>query len=67
MTAMTGAERSKKLRDKERTKGILKLVMKLTVTEREWIQQGQDIGEFEDATEFLLEATKFYNENHSKT
>ncbi len=67
MAAMTGAERSQKLRDKEIAKGIGKLVLKLTDTERGWIQDGQDIGDFEDATEFLLAATKFYNENHIKT
>lgn len=67
MAAMTGAERSQKLRDKETAKGIGKLILKLTETERGWIQEGQDIGEYEDATEFLLAATKFYNENHEKT
>lgn len=67
MAAMTGAERSKKLRDKEKSKGIDKLVMKLTATERGWIQEGQDIGDYDDHTEFLLAATKFYNENHIET
>jgi hypothetical protein len=66
MTAMNGAERSRKLRDKEKADGIVKLVMKLTATEREWIYQGQDAGGFDDHTEFLLAATKFYNENHVK-
>lgn len=63
--AMTGAERSQKLRDEEKTKGIQRLVMKLTTTERGWIQQGQDIGQFEDHTEFLLAATKAYIEQNS--
>jgi hypothetical protein len=66
MTAMTGAERSKKLRDEEKAKGIQKLVLKLTATERGWIQDGQDIGGFEDPTEFLLEATKLYIRENSK-
>ena len=54
MTAMTGAERSRKLRDEERAKGIQRLVMKLTATERGWIQQGQDIEGYSDHTEYLL-------------
>jgi hypothetical protein len=67
MTAMTGAERSKKLREKEKADGIQRLVMKLTATERGWIQQGQDAGGYECHTEFLLAATKFYSEKHKKT
>ena len=62
MTAKTGAVRSQELRDKEKAKGIEKLVMKLTKTEREWIQKGQDLGGFEDHTEFLLEATRAWIE-----
>jgi hypothetical protein len=58
--AMTGGERSQKLRDEEKAKGIQRLVMKLTDTERGWIHQGQEIGRFEDHTEFLLAATKAY-------
>lgn len=65
MTAKTGAERSQKLRDKEAADGIVKLVMKLTATEREWIQTGQDLGEFHDATEFLLAATRAYIEQNT--
>jgi hypothetical protein len=67
MTAMTGAERSRKLRDKEKADGTQRLVMKLTATERGWIQQGMDIGGFECHTEFLLAAAKFYNENRAET
>ena len=63
MTAMTGSERSQKLRDEEKAKGIQRLLMKLTATEREWIQQGQDLGKYDDHTEFLLAATKAYIEN----
>jgi hypothetical protein len=65
MTAKTGAERSQKLRDEEKAKGIQRLVMKLTDTERGWIQKGQDIGKFDDHTEFLLAATKAYVEINS--
>jgi hypothetical protein len=63
--AMTGGERSQKLRDEEKAKGIQRLVMKLTATEREWIQTGQELGGFDDATEFLLAATKAYIEQNS--
>lgn len=65
--AKSGKERSQELRDREKAKGIDKLVLKLTETERDWIQCGQDIGGYEDHTEFLLAATKFYNDNHEKT
>lgn len=67
MTAMTGAERSRKLRDEEKAKGIQKLVMKLTEAEREWIQQAQDIGGYEDHTELLLQLTRDYIKNNEKT
>jgi hypothetical protein len=63
--AMTGGEHSKKLRDEEKAKGIQRLLMKLTPTERGWIQRGQEIGQFEDPTEFLLAATKAYVEQSS--
>jgi hypothetical protein len=64
--AMNGAERAQRLRDKEKAGGIEKLVMKLTATERSWIQDGQSLGGYDDATEFLLAATKEYIENHKK-
>lgn len=58
--AMTGAERAEKCRKKKEDSGIKALALQLTETERRWIQDGQDLGEYEDATEFLLEATKEY-------
>jgi hypothetical protein len=64
--AMDGKERAKKLRDKEKAGGIEKLLLKLTATERSWIQTGQSLGGYDDATEFLLAATKEYNEKHKK-
>jgi hypothetical protein len=64
--AMTGADRAKKLRDKEKAGGIEKLLLKLTATERSWIQDGQSLGGYDDATEFLLAATKEYIEKHKK-
>jgi hypothetical protein len=65
MTAKTGAERSQKLRDKEAADGIVKLTHKLTATERQWIQTGQDLGGYDDVTEFLLAATKAYIEKNT--
>jgi hypothetical protein len=64
--AMTGAERAKKLRDKEKAGGIEKLLLKLTATERGWIQTGQGLGGYDDATEFLLAATNEYIKKHKK-
>jgi hypothetical protein len=64
--AMTGGERAQRLRDKEKAEGIEKLLLKLTATERSWIQTGQDLGGYDDATEFLLEATRLYNFINSK-
>jgi hypothetical protein len=64
--AMTGSERAQRLRDKEKAGGIQKLALKLTATERSWIQDGQDLGSFVDHTEFLLAATKEYIEKHKK-
>ena len=58
--AMSGKERSKKLADKEKAAGTVRLLLKLTPTERQWIQDGQAIGLFDDPTEFLLHATRFY-------
>jgi hypothetical protein len=63
--AKTGVERSQKLRDKEAADGIVKLVMKLTATERGWIRHGQNIGGYSCHTEFLLAATKAYIEQNS--
>jgi hypothetical protein len=63
--AMTGGERSQRLRDEEKANGVQRLLMKLTPTERGWIKTGQDLGQFEDATEFLLAATKAYIEQNS--
>jgi hypothetical protein len=64
--AMDGKERAQRLRDKEKAGGIEKLLLKLTATERSWIQTGQDIGGFSDHAEFLLAATKEYIEKHKK-
>ncbi len=58
--AMSGKERSAKLADKEKAAGIVRLTLKLTPTERDWITQAQAIGLFDDPTEFLLHATQFY-------
>ena len=63
--AKTGKERSQKLRDEEKASGIVKLTHKLTATERQGIQTGQDLGKFEDVTEFVLAATKAYIEQNS--
>ena len=62
--AMTGAERAKRLADKEKAAGVVKVLLKITPTERAWIQQGQNAGGFEDPAEFLLAATNFYLDNH---
>jgi hypothetical protein len=65
--AMDGKERAQRLRDKETADGIQKLLLKITATERGWIQAGQSLGGFVDHTEFLLAATKEYIEKHKKT
>lgn len=65
MTSMTGAQRSKKLRDEESAAGIKKLLLKLTGTERGWIAEGQKLGGYDDATEFLLAATRAYIEKNT--
>lgn len=64
--AMDGKERAQRLRDKEKAGGIEKLLLKITATERGWIQDGQSLGGYEDATEFLLAATKEYTKKHKK-
>jgi hypothetical protein len=64
--AMDGKERAQRLRDKEKARGIEKLLLKLTATERGWIQTGQDLGGYADHTELILAATKEYIENHKK-
>jgi hypothetical protein len=64
--AMTGAERSQKLRDKNGAAGIKSLSLPVTATERQLIQQGQDAGGYTNPTEFVLDATRLYIEQNAK-
>ncbi len=63
---MTGAERSQALRDRNEAAGIKTLPLPVTVTERQLIQQAQDLGGFTNPTEFVLAATAEFIKNHTK-
>ncbi len=64
--AMTGAERSQALRDRNNAAGIKALPLPVTVTERKLIQQGQDLGGYSNPTEFVLAATAEFIKKRAK-